>query len=317
MFKISRTICHTFPPKVSDMFPVARCFLRTVCSLLLLSTGVSMPRAADLADIRARGELRHIGIRYANFVTGDGDGFDVELMQGFARHLGVKYTLVYSNFYDVLRDLLGKDVTRQGGDVALSGDYPVRGDVISTGFTKLAWREAVVLFSEPTFPSQVLLIAPAATPLTPIEPTGTLADDIRATKRLIGSRSLLVMNRTCLDPANYDLKSRDVDLKSYTKSTNLNEMVPALLNGEADLTLLDVPDAILDLRKWAGRIKVLGPVSDEQVLATAFPKDAPVLRDEFNIYLRHLKTNGTYTALVDKYYPGIRRQFPHFFHVSN
>ena len=52
---------------------------------------VSVPvAAADLAEIKARGELRHLGIHYANFVTGTGDGFDVELVQGFARHLGVK-----------------------------------------------------------------------------------------------------------------------------------------------------------------------------------------------------------------------------------
>ena len=30
--------------------------------------------AADLAEIKQRGEIRHIGIRYANFVTGAGDG---------------------------------------------------------------------------------------------------------------------------------------------------------------------------------------------------------------------------------------------------
>ena len=36
-----------------------------------------------------------------------------------------------------------------------------------------------------------------------------------------------------------------LDLKAYTKNTNLNEMVPALINRQADFTLLDVPDAIL------------------------------------------------------------------------
>jgi glutamine transport system substrate-binding protein len=261
--------------------------------------------------------LRHIGIPYANFVTGDGDGFDVELMQGFARHIGVKYTLVYSDFYNVVRDLLGKEVVRSGNEVSLTGDYPIRGDVISTGFTKLPWREAIVLFSEPTFPSQVLLVAPANAPQKPIVPTGSIGEDIRATKQLIGASSLLVMHRTCLDPANYELKERGIDLKAYTKSNNLNEMVPALLNGEAELTLLDVPDAVLDLKKWAGRIKVLGPLSQEQVLATAFPKDAPMLRDEFNVYLRSIKSSGVYRELVDKYYPGIRRQFPEFFSVTN
>lgn len=269
--------------------------------------------AADLDEIKARGELRHIGIRYANFVTGSGDGFDVEIMQGFARRLGVRYTLVYSDFYNVIRDLLGKDAVRKDGEVSLAGDYAIRGDVIATGFTVLPWREQILNYSDATFPSQVLLVAPSSAPLQPIRDGADLADDIKATTQLIGSHSLLVMERTCLDPANYGLKGIGLDLKAYTRSTNLNEMVPALLDSQAQLTLLDVPDAILDLRKWAGQIKVLGPISKPQMLAAAFPKDAVKLRDAYNDYLRDLKANGDYDRLVDKYYPGIRRFLPDFF----
>ena len=269
--------------------------------------------AADLAEIKERGEIRHIGIRYANFVTGAGDGLDVELMQGFAKRIGVSYKLVYSDFYSVIRDLLGKDVVRKNGEVTLTGDYPVKGDVISTGFTMLPWREAILLYSDPVLPSQVLLVAPAESELQPIKDGVDLVADIAETRKVIGSRSVLVMERTCLDPANYGLVNVGLDLKSYNKSTNLNEMVPAMLNKEAELTLLDVPDAILDLRKWAGRIKILGPISGRQMLATAFPKDAPALRNEFNAYLSDIKTSGVYDRLVDKYYPGIRRFFPEFF----
>jgi ABC-type amino acid transport substrate-binding protein len=270
-------------------------------------------RAADLADIRARGELRHLGIRYANFVTGAGDGFDVELVQGFARHIGVAYRLVPTDFYNVMRDLLGKDVVRQGEQVSLQGSFPVKGDLIATGFTVLPWREKVLLYSAPTFPSQVLLVARADAQQQPIAGSDDLERDIAQTKALIGRRSLLVMERTCLDPANYGLKGKGIDLRAYTRNTNLNEMVPALLKGDADYTLLDVPDAILDLQKWAGQIKVIGPVSGQQDLAAAFPRDAPELRKAFDEYLLRIKADGRYDKLVDKYYPGIRRYFPEFF----
>jgi ABC-type amino acid transport substrate-binding protein len=269
--------------------------------------------AADLKEIQARGELRHIGIRYANFVTGDGDGFDVELTKGFAKHIGVKYTLVYSDFYSVIRDLLGKDVVRNGDQVTLEGDFPVKGDMIATGFTMLPWREKILLYSAPVFPSQVLLVARADSKLTPIKGSSSLSNDIVETKALIGKLSLLGMERTCIDPANYGLKGKGLDLRAYTKSSNLNEIVPALLNQEAELTLLDVPDTILDLQKWAGKIKILGPISEEQKLAAAFPKSSPELRDAFDVYLRKIKADGTYDRLVDKYYPGIRQYFPEFF----
>lgn len=273
--------------------------------------------AADLAEIKQRGEIRHLGIRYANFVTGAGDGLEVELMQGFAKRIGVSYKLVYSDFYSVIRDLLGKDVVRKNGEVTLAGDYPIKGDVISSGFTVLPWREAILLYSEPTLPSQVLLVAPAESDLQPIQDGADLAADIVNTRKAIGSKSVLVMERTCLDPSNYGLVNVGIDLKAYNKSANLNEMVPAMLNKEAELTLLDVPDAILDLGKWAGKIKILGPISEQQTLATAFPKDAPALRNEFNAYLSEIKASGFYDRLVDKYYPGIRRFFPEYFAKTN
>lgn len=268
---------------------------------------------ADLADIQKRGELRHLGIRYANFVTEDGRGFDVELVQGFAKHIGVKYTLVHTNFYNVIRDLLGKDVMRKGDEVSLTGDYPVLGDMIATGFTVLPWREKALLYSTPTFPSQVLLVARTQSSAKPIESTGSIQKDIQSTRELIGQRSLLVMERTCLDPANYGLKGKGIDLRAYSQSTNLDEMVPALLRGDADFTLLDVPDVVLDLQRWAGRIKVLGPISDNQDLAAAFPRESPELRAAFNQYLRTIQQDGSYDRLVNKYYPGIRRYFPEFF----
>lgn len=293
------------------MTSFTQCCLAAVAVLLSLSCTPVF--ADDLADIKARGELRHLGINYANFVTGAGDGFDVELVQGFAKHIGVKYKLVPTDFVSVIRDLLGKDVVRQGDQVNLQGNFPVKGDMIATGFTVLPWREKVLLYSAPTFPSQVLLVARADSPDKPIKGSADLDADIAETKAMIGSKSVLVMEKTCLDPANYGLKGKGIDLRMYTKSANLNEMVPALIKGDADFSLLDVPDAILDLQRWAGKIKVIGPISGHQQLAAAFPKNSPELRRAFDDYLVRLKADGSYDKLVDKYFPGIRRYFPDFF----
>jgi ABC-type amino acid transport substrate-binding protein len=281
--------------------------------VLLGSISPNNSQAADLAEIQAKGELRHLGIPYANFVTGAGDGFDVELIQGFAQYLGVKYILVYTDFYSVIRDLIGQNLSFKNGEVVLEGDYPVKGDIIATGFTYLPWRAEVLLFSKPTFPSQVVLIARADSSSQPILGSASLPNDIIETKALIGLQTLLVMEKTCLDPANYGLKDNGIALRPYTHSANINEMVPALLAKEADLSLLDVPDLLLDMRKWAGKFKVLGPVSEEQTLAAAFPKNAPHLRTAFNDYLDKAKADGTYDRLVDKYYSGIRQYFPDFF----
>jgi hypothetical protein len=42
----------------------------------------------ELDAVKKNGVLRHLGIPYANFITGSGDGMDVELMKLFAKHLG-------------------------------------------------------------------------------------------------------------------------------------------------------------------------------------------------------------------------------------
>jgi len=291
-------------------------YLRQLLKLLFgltLCVASLLAAAADLDDIKKAGVLRHLGIKYANFVRADGAGFDVELVQGFARHIGVRYELVYTDFYSVIRDLLGKDVIRKGDAVTLEGNFPVRGDIIATGFTVLPWRQQLLLFSQPTFPSQVMLIARTESSHRPVAPQPRLADEIASTREVLAQHSLLVMERTCLDPANYGLKGKGIALRNYTASYNLDEMVPELLKGDTEFTLLDVPDVVIEMQRWAGRIKVIGPISENQDLAAAFPKSAPALRAAFDDYLRQIKADGYYDKLVNRYYPGIRRYFPDFF----
>jgi hypothetical protein len=288
----------------------------TVCRGLLVSLACLWSlhaSAGDLADLKARGELRQLGVVYANFVTGAGDGLDVELVQGFAASLGLRYRLVNTDFSSVVSDLLGQEAVVQGDKVQLRGHFPVRGDLIAGGFTVLPWRSRVLLFSTPTFPTQVMLVARADSSSRPITPSADIQADIQATKALIGRGSLLVMPGTCLDPSLYGLTGRGLQLRPYTRSNNLNELVPALLQGDADFSLLDMSSAVLDLDKWAGQIKLLGPVSPVQTMAAAFAPRSPELRQAFDAYLAQIQADGRYARLIDKYYPGIRRSFPAFF----
>ena len=62
-------------------------FRALVVTLLVGGLGAGWVQGQDLDEIRSAGVLRHLGIPYANFVTGSGDGLDVELIQGFAQHL--------------------------------------------------------------------------------------------------------------------------------------------------------------------------------------------------------------------------------------
>lgn len=281
-------------------------------SVLILTCLLStLASAADLDEIKARGVLRHIGIPYANFVSGAGDGMDVELARKFARYLGVKYEFVQSDWGTVVQDLIGKRIKVAGGKAEILEDTPVKGDMIANGFTIIPWRQQVVEFASPTFPNQIWLIARANSPIRPIKPTRNIEKDIQLTKALMKGKTVLSMEKTCLDPALYNLSATGA--KVVCRTGNLNEMAPALINKDGDLTILDVPDALVALDKWKGKLKIIGPVSGRQQMAVAFSKDSPKLLKAYNAFIKKAQHDGTYLALIHKYYPTAPRYFPEFF----
>jgi len=295
--------------RVARKSGAAPVFLALLVALALLPRGTALAR--DLDTIRKDGVLRHIGIPYANFVTGGGDGMDVELVQRFAEKLGVRYEFVPSDWNSAIGDLTGRAVRVRGKDVEVLSDVPVKGDLIANGLTILPWRQKVVDFSAPVFPTQVWVIARADSAVRPIRPTGNLQEDIDLVKRLFRERSLLTAENTCLDPALYDLDRTGAEILLFPG--RLDELAPALMRKKAELSLLDVPDALIALEKWPGQIKVIGPLSGKQEMAVAFRKDSPKLREAFNAFLVESRRDGFYDRLVQKYYPYVFNYYPEFF----
>ena len=289
--------------------PLTSTILLTVIALVALLQGSAW--CGDLAQVRKNGVLKHVGIPYANFVTGAGDGMDVELMQMFARHLGVRYEYVKSDWGTVVQDVIGKKVQAKGDEVSFLEDVQVKGDLIANGFTVLPWRQKAVSFSSPTFPSQIWLVARSDSKVKPIKPSGNIDTDIARTKALMKNKGVMALKKTCLDPALYDLEATGANVILF--NGNLNELAPAVLNGKAEMTILDVPDALVALDKWPGKIKILGPVSHKQEMAVAFPKTSPHLRDAFNEFLKQAQQDGSYAKVVNRYYPTASAFFPDFF----
>lgn len=293
---------------------LTRCFSLLLAFYICMSLMPSPGSAQDLADIQRSGVLCHLGIPYANFVTGSGDGMDVEIVKLFARYLGVKYQYVKTDWDSAIGDLTGSKVEPKADGVKILGKVQVKGDLIANGMTVLPWRQQVVDFSEPTFPNQVWLVARSDSPLKPIKPSNDIQKDISAVKKLLKNRVLLCKAKTCLDPSLYNLETTNTRLRYFEGS--LNEMVPALLNRTSEVTLLDVPDALVGLQKWPGKIKVIGPVSTIQEMAVAFRKDSPALRAAFNKFLDKIKRDGTYRRIVSKYYPFAPDYYPAFFNYK-
>ena len=267
--------------------------------------------ARDLREIKDEGVLRHLGIPYANFVTGSGDGMDVEIIALFAKHLGVRYEYVRTDWGTAVEELVGRKVKVKGAEVEFAEPVAAKGDLIANGFTVLPWRQKAVDFSSPTFPSQIWLIARADSEMKPIVPTGDMDQNIANVKALLKGRRVLALPKTCLDPDVNRLQETGAEVILF--HGQLNELAPALVNNEAELTILDVPDALVGLEKWPGKIKIIGPMSRQQEMGVGFPKSSPELRAAFNSFFESLRKDGTYDKLVAKYYPSAPLFFPGFF----
>jgi len=285
--------------------------LYAALALLIPAAAAGGEAGGDLAAVKSRGVLRHLGIPYANFVTGSGDGFDVELMRLFAARLGVRYEFVETDWPAVLPDLTGRKVSPAMSDLEGAAPAPIRGDVVATGLTTLKWRENVISFSSAVFPTQVWVMARAESRVQPIKPSQSLQVDMARVKALLEGRTLLGIANTCLDPTLYGIEKTTAKLA--VRKVRLDEIAPLLIQGEAELALLDVADAMIALQKWPGKIKVIGPISERQQMAVAFRKDAPRLREAFEAFLAEARRNGTYRRLVQTYFPEAPVYFPDFF----
>lgn len=289
--------------------------LATLCCVLTLGFQPLNTAARDLQDIKNEGVLRHLGVPYANFVNGADQGLDVELIQLFAAEIGVRYEYVPTTWKGVIGDLIGNKVIFEGDNVKLADTVPIRGDVIANGLTVLPAREKILNFSAPTFPTQVWLVAASQSTLHPIEASGDLQKDIAKVKNLMTGKTVFGVTGTCLDPKLYNLDAVHAISKLFEGS--LNELAPAVLKGEAEATLLDVPDSLVALAKWPGQVKILGPVSEQQEMAVGFRKNSPELQGAFAKFFKKIQEDGTYSKLVKKYYPDVFYYYPEFFTLKN
>ena len=193
----------------------------------------------------------------------------------------------------------------------VTGETPVKGDVAANGMTILPWRSTIIDFSSPTFPTQVWLLARADSAMKPIVPTGNIERDIALVKKTLQGHPTIGKRQTCLDPELYELEQCASSVLLFNGA--LNELAPAVLNGMAESTILDVPDALIALEKWPGQLKVIGPISPEQQMAVGFAKSSPLLRQAFEEFFAAIKADGTYRKLVNKYYLAVFNYYPDFF----
>jgi ABC-type amino acid transport substrate-binding protein len=288
---------------------LGRQFFGLVSVIALVMAAVSMV-SADLKEIKERGVIRHLGVPYARFVTGDGDGLDVAIIQQYAKHIGINYQYVKASWDSVIGDLSGQKVVPKGDEVEISGKAEIKGDIIGNGLTVLPWREKIINFSTPYIPTAVWVLSRADSDLVPIRASGNVQEDVAASKALLKGKKVLGVPNTCVDPALYGLPDTT---PVYLKGGGLNDLAPAVVKGDCELTILDVPDCLVALMTYPGQIKVLGTITDGQEMAFGMSKDSPDLLASFNGFLKKLSDEGKLSELILRYYPNMKDYFPNLF----
>lgn len=104
-----------------------------------------------------------------------------------------------------------------------------------------------------------------------------------------------------------------IEAKGILFRGRISELSPAVIDGEAETCIHEAPDALNALKKWPGKLTVIGPLSGMQTMGCGFRKSSPKLREAFDLVLKRARSNGAYSRLIEKYDDDVLYYFPDFF----
>lgn len=195
-------------------------------------------------------------------------GFDVELWEGIAKIIGVTYTLVPTDFKDIIPGLR-------------NGQF----DVALAGITIKPERRNLIDFSDAYYKAGLLIL---------------VRDDEYGIRSIDDLSDKVVATRYATTSA--DFLQNNTDVKELKLFPNTDAMFLELVSGGADAVFFDSP-AIADFmrRSEEGLVKVVEPLYMGLSYGIAFPRGSDLV-GKVNAALRELRKNGLYDALYLKWF---------------
>jgi ABC-type amino acid transport substrate-binding protein len=246
---------------------------RTAIAALGLALAATRAPAVDAGELQRRGTLRVLAVvsgEETYFVSGRPDlppGFDVEMLEGFARLHGLKLEMVPVSRWDALIPSLKQ----------------AKGDLIAGGFTDTETRRQQIDFTTEVFPTRSVVMTrkPDAVVQSVEELKGRKVGTIRGT---FMEEELAQAGIT-----NVDTSIPTGELAQALRTGRIGAAVDGL---EAALTAKG-RDADLQCGIFLGR-----PSS----LAYGVRKGDRVLLDALNAYISNVRRTSTWSRLVVKYF---------------
>ncbi len=252
-------------------------FLSMLTSIFIVFVLPSSPaRARSIEEIKKTGQLR-IGVE-PGFIpfemklsNGEWIGFDVDMMEAYAKQLGVKVTFIDTKWDGIIPALM-------------AGKF----DLIVSGMTITEERKKAVVFSDPYYDAGLLVMISAAAK----EKFQNLSDldkpDIKIAVKQ-GTTGDIFAKKTVKNAA-------VVKLESESDAAN------SVLLGKVDAFVYDKPFLKLFAGMKDGKVKLLEDLlSQEQFGAAARPQDKSLVAS-FNEFLKTWKASGGYAAAMDTHF---------------
>ena len=210
-------------------------------------------------------------------------GFQLELLEAFTKHIGVKLELIISN-----------DISTNISQLT-SGKC----DMIAHNFTITNARRKVVDFSIPIMQSRQVLVQR-------IEDSN---NDTSNKKKLIrnlldlGGKTIYIQKSSAFEDRMRNLQNEIGDSMNIiiSDTCEAEQMIEMVADGQIDYTI-SVENVALVNKTYYDNIDVSTPVSFQQNLAWAVRKNSNSLLNELNKWLAEFKETKEYRRIFDTYY---------------
>ena len=194
-------------------------------------------------------------------------GFDIELMDAIAEQLGLTPEYQDTSFDTIFRDVA-------------AGQF----DTVAAASTITPGRQKTVDFSDPYFAADQALVVAEGSDIASV-------DDLSG--MIVGAQDATTGEAYAND---------ETDASEVRGFPEGPDAIAALVTGQVDATIIDLPVAADALEKQGGGIEIAEEIPTDELYGFAMSKDNPGLVDAINGALQTLKDDGTLTDLYQKYF---------------
>ena len=205
-------------------------------------------------------------------------GFDVEMMQEFAKNKHYKVEFIDVPFESLLLSLISKKC-----------------NIIASGMSITPQRQKIVAFSEPIYrTSEAIAISTMQKKLVHIN---SLQD--------LDKEGVKISIKTGLTSDLYLSQKGFLKHAVLLKFNSDNEALEAVIEGRADAIVNDKPILLVAAKVYKNKLKILPFIlkqESEMPVGVAFRKQDVNLRKEFNQFFAEWKVSGKYQKMITYYF---------------